>query len=94
MSIDIKIDEQYRIRTDRSKFNLMLVKRGVAGPKAQTPGEETEHVLGYYGSLESLLRGLSKHRILNADAETIADLKAVQQTTNRLIENLGNELYA
>jgi hypothetical protein len=83
--MNIKIDENYSIKSDLR--NVILVEN-----KITEEGKEYDSPIGYYGTIESALKGYLKTRINLSNATTIQELLAEIKNTKKIIENTLKEI--
>jgi hypothetical protein len=57
---------KYDIDSDAAQF--ILSQKRITGEKANTPGEETKTIIGYYSTLESLFKALPTRMLMRSDA--------------------------
>ncbi len=68
--------------------NLILSEKRIA-KKGKNKGDEYEHGLGYYGTLEALAAGLLELRIKRSDADSLNQLVLdVQQAKREIAETI------
>lgn len=83
----IKINEKYYIKSDDNQF--MLCEKGTIQDKeSKNYGNDTETILGYYGTLEHSLEGLEKINIRRqVNSKELTLKQAIEE-----IKKLHNEL--
>lgn len=79
----IKIDDNYSLSSDAR--NVMLVEN-----KVSQEGKEYETTVGYYGTVETALKGYLRLKINSSDAITVpelmADIKRVEKTIEAVLK--------
>jgi hypothetical protein len=81
--MDFQINDRWAIKTDDLCFHLMRrVKRKVGN-------EEKWDAIGYYPTLNGLLGGLLKYKVLESDCKSLQDLTKAVQEVQRVIEEIG-----
>ena len=82
----INLDETYIIKSDEN--NYILCELRVASDSAKNAGETIEKTVGYYGNIQSALRGYAKisTRQPNQDGykELLQKLDAIEQAILRI----------
>ena len=78
MSLNIKLNDDYKITSD--PMNFILEKRGVAGKKSKTPGKTTCKNVGFYQKLSHALEGFLKHEVLASDVDSLLELAFLLRT--------------
>ena len=86
----IKINDKFRVTTD--KDNFILEQSRVAGEKAKNTGEFVWKQEGFYTTFDSALRGLLRRELLDCDAETVEELRAVVQDVQEHIDVIKRAL--
>lgn len=83
--LDIKLDDEYKIVSDSN--NYMLQKLG-QGQGEKNKGETTINTIGYYGSLEAVLKGYKQLLIRESDITIIDELLAAIKAIDLKIEKI------
>lgn len=65
--MELQINNNYRIIAD--SMNVILQERKVYGEKSKDVGKEYWDNIGYYGSLESCLKGFKHHGIRTSECK-------------------------
>lgn len=68
----LELDNEFFIESDENNFTLF--KKGITGDKAKNPGKETIKTIGFYGTLQSALRGYTKHSLRLLENENVQDI--------------------
>lgn len=69
--MDIRIDDDYAIASDKYQFILYKIKVKKSG---ESKGEEKRDVVGYYPRIDAALEGYVSEQILNSDVTTVQQL--------------------
>lgn len=87
--MDVQLDKHHKVRTDELNFKLVKIRQ--LGSDSKTPGEDTETMLGYYSTLDALLRGYTRHRTLRSEVQDVAELKALLEDIRKTIEKVVDD---
>ena len=74
----LELDNNFYIESDESNF--VLYKKSITSDKSKTPGKETVKPLGFYGTLQSALRGYVKYSTRLIENENV----------NQILEKLNS----
>ena len=92
--MNIKLTDTIRVETDDLNYKLIetvVVTEGGKGKKAKVEnvGTERDNILGYYGSLQSALKGFMNLEIKRCDAKTIQEvldnIKRIEKTIDKIL---------
>lgn len=83
--LNIQLDKKYRIVSDTSNYIIQAIG---AVREGKNKGNETITVEGYYGSLESALKGYKKLLIRESDITTVDELLKALKRIDEKIENI------
>lgn len=95
----IKLTDRYYLSSD-GKLNFILEevyeKRESKGRNAELSGELGLQIVGYYGSLQSVVKGMLKNATIKNKAKELSDYVDIikdleQQITKNLEETLPNK---
>lgn len=81
--MQVEINDDYRISTD--PHNYILETKRVAGEKAKKPGMVMWDAVGFYSSLEGVIKGCLFNGIENNDLEGVQEVK-------NYLDTLGSEI--
>ena len=85
--MNIKIDDNYSLTSDAR--NVMLIENKVV-QDGKNKGKPTQSVWGYYGTVESALKGYAKLKTKLSNATTIpellADIKKIDDTIESVLK--------
>ncbi len=84
--MNIKIDNNYSLKSDPR--NVVLIEN-----KVSEKGTEYESTIGYYGTVESALKGYLKHKNNTSEATSINQLLNEIKETRKTIESVLGGSY-
>ena len=88
----MEIDDKFFIDTDENNYRLNEIK--ITGSKSKNAGETYTIIQGYYGSLESALKGyvrISMRELPDSVQGVVDKLKEIEQKINNLKgKQIGN----
>ena len=88
--MNILIGTKYRLAT--IPCNFVIEKRTIAGKKAKILGKVVWERIGYYSTIEGALRGLLRNELLECNAKSISELKALVASVREDIALISDEL--
>lgn len=85
--MEIKLNEQYLIRT--SKLNITLYEISVTGEKAKVPGEKKERSIGSYPTIEAACSACVRQGINSSDLSSLYKIiEAIHQAEKEITKSL------
>lgn len=89
----IQLNEQYRVRG--VAMNFVLEEKKVRGDKSKNAGEEYWEEIGFYPSLDALLRGMFKRHLQASECvgviEVIQEINKAVATIQAQMRSLQDE---
>lgn len=86
--LNVELDGNYKITSD--SMNYILQERKIV-LEGDSKGKEYFTNIGYYNSLNSLLKSYSELSIRNSDAKTIKEILKIVKETKTKIDKLFGE---
>jgi hypothetical protein len=90
MSLDIRIDEDFKITSDA--MNFILERRGIVKESRFTDpaniGNEYWTAEGYYRTIQQVLTDYTRKKVLNSDCKSFQELFQLLEKIKELISRL------
>lgn len=84
--MQIKINEEYIITSDDLQYRLQKPETYVCSKTGET--KEQYRTLGYFSTLEGLLRSFKRRFMCSSDASNLEELLSVSQEADGLCRNI------